>query len=117
MGTGPASQPRGWRATWHRANRHKAVRSTVQPRPATGSGANSTVNSIRQASDPRWERLPAGRGDPFGDDREAIAAARLASIAAMLRTLNPESKVRFLGEARMEVVRLDEDTVLKTAGG
>lgn len=42
---------------------------------------------------------------------------RLASIAVMLRTLNPESKVRFLGGVRMEVVRLDEDTVLKTAGG
>lgn len=44
-------------------------------------------------------------------------APSLASIAAMLRTLNPESKVRFLGGARTEVVRLDEDTVLKTAGG
>ena len=49
--------------------------------------------------------------------RSLPGAPDLASIAAMLRTLNPESKVRFLGEARMEVVRLDEDTVLKTAGG
>lgn len=66
-----------------------------------GVGANSTVNSIRQAPDPIGGAVACQPRRPLrrrsGSQRRGTC---LASIAAMLRTLNPESKVRFLGEAR-----------------
>ena len=91
-------------------------RTPSNPDPKAGSGGELKSEQHQAGIGPKGERSPASRGDPFGDEQDASAAARLASIAAMLRTLNPESKVRFLGEAR-GVVRLDADTVLRTAGG
>lgn len=94
------------------------MKNTVRPRPEAGSG--SELNSEQHQAGTgthvgavvRRPRRPARRR--AGCQRRGTC---LASIAAMLRTLNPESKVRFLGGVRGEVVRLDEDTVLKTAGG
>lgn len=115
-------------AMWHRANRHKAVEITVRPRPVrewgrtqqrTASGRSRTRQGAAtcQPRRPVW-RQPGcqRRGDasvgqlvgppgcnpgPFGACRFESCPAHpcLASIVVMLRTLNPESKVRFLGEA------------------
>jgi hypothetical protein len=52
-GTGPATWPRGQRATWHRANGHMAVGHPSRLRPQRwGVRANSIVDSIRQEPDP-----------------------------------------------------------------
>ena len=75
-GTGPATRPRGRRAR-HRANGHSAVGAPLRTQtPVMGSGANSTVDSIRQQAGPAPRERPAAAAATVGGDvGDASAAA------------------------------------------
>lgn len=87
-GTGPATWPRGQRATWHRANGHMAVGHLSRLRPQRwGVGAKSIVDSIRQGAGPApRERPPAAAATHGGDvgDASAAAHASVGQLAARL---------------------------------
>ncbi len=59
---------------------------TVRPRPEIGSGDELHREQHQAGAGPLGERRPVSRGDPFGDEREASAAAmrRLGNWLARL---------------------------------
>lgn len=76
-GTGPATWPRGQRATWHRANGHMAVRIPLPTQtPAMGSEGELDSGQHQAGAGPvRRERCPAAAATHGGDAGDASVAA------------------------------------------
>ncbi len=83
-GTGPATWPRGWRATWHRANGHMAVGIPLPTQtPAMGSEGELDSGQHQAGAGPaRRERLPVAAATHGGDVGDASAAAH-ASVGQL----------------------------------
>ena len=83
-GTGPATWPRGQRATWHRANGHMAVRTPL-PTQTPAMGSEGELDSGQHQAGPGpapRERLPVAAATHGGDAGDASAAAH-ASVGQL----------------------------------
>ena len=83
-GTGPATWPRGQRATWYRANGHMAVRTPLPTQtPALGSEGELDSGQHQAGAGPALrERVPVAAATHGGDVGDASAAAH-ASVGQL----------------------------------